>query len=382
MSAVLFVSNGHGEAAIAERIGAELRAAARGPLALEHLPLVGEGAGGEVLRPVGPRRDLPSGGLVAMGNVRNFARDLRAGFALLLAAQIGFLRAGRTRYACTVAVGDVYALLLALLSGVRTVFVGTAKSVYVAPYGAFERRVLRRAARIFVRDRATAERLRAQGVPAEAPGNVIVDLLRDDRVPPPGAWLGVLPGSRLAAYRDGVRLASVVRALGSRRPPVEALFSVAPTLDAERFARALAADGWSVEPGADAFEARAPGAHLVAWNGPLGGLLRRSRLVLGQAGTANEQAAACGVPVAALESGGRMDWYRMRQRGLLGEALALVPSDPEAGAAALAELLADEPRLARMAAAGRERMGEPGGAAAIARAILELADPEPVEGPA
>jgi uncharacterized protein (TIGR03492 family) len=377
MSAVLFVSNGHGETAIAERIGAEVRAAARRPLVLEHLPLVGAGAGGQALVTVGPRRELPSGGLVAMGNVRNFARDLRAGFAGLLAAQVGFLRAARRRYACAVAVGDVYALLLALLPGARSVFVGTAKSVYVAPYGPFERRVLGRAARIFVRDRATAERLRAQGVAAEAPGNVIVDLLSGDGVAPPGTWLGILPGSRLTAYGDGVRLASVVRALGSRRPPVEALFSVAPALDPGRFARALAGDGWAVERGAEGFEARVPGARLVSWGGPLGALLRGSRLVLGQAGTANEQAAACGVPVVALDTGGRLDWYRMRQRGLLGDALALVPSEPEAGAAALAELLADAPRLARMTAAGRERMGGPGGAAAIARAVLELVETRP-----
>jgi uncharacterized protein (TIGR03492 family) len=379
VSAVLFVSNGHGEAAIAERIGAELRAAARRPLRLEHLPLVGEGTGGDVLAAVGPRRELPSGGLVAMGNVRNFARDLRAGFALLLAAQIGFLRAHRKRYACAVAVGDVYALLLTLLTGARTVFVGTAKSVYVAPYGPVERRVLRRALRVFVRDGATAERLRAQGVAAEAPGNVIVDLLRDGGDAPPEAWLGVLPGSRPAAYRDGVRLAAVVRALGARgRTPVEALFSVARTLDPGRFARALADDGWTVRHDrAEAFEARAPGARLVSWSGPLGALLRRSRLVLGQAGTANEQAAACGVPVVALDPGGRLDWYRKRQRGLLGEALALVPSEPEAGSAVLADLLADDARLARMAAAGRERMGGSGGAAAIAGAILEIVEAAP-----
>ncbi|MGP6157202.1 MAG: lipid-A-disaccharide synthase-related protein [Vulcanimicrobiaceae bacterium] len=374
---MLFVSNGNGEAAIAERVAAGVRAAASAPLTLEHLPLVGEGAGGSALTTVGPRRQLPSGGLVAMGNVRNFARDLRAGFAALLAAQIAFLRTNGRRYACAVAVGDVYALLLALLSGARTVFVGTAKSVYVAPYGPFERRVLRRAARIFVRDRATAERLRSQGVPAEAPGNVIVDLLADDGAAPPGPYLVVLPGSRPAAYRDGVRLASVVRGLGSRRPPVEAFFSVARTLDAERFARALGDDGWTVARDGESFEARTPGTRLVSWNGPLGALLRRSSLVLGQAGTANEQAAACGVPVVALDPGGRLDWYRMRQRGLLGEALALIPSQPDAGAAALADLLADEPRLARMAAAGRERMGGPGGAAAVARAVLALVEGEP-----
>jgi hypothetical protein len=63
----------------------------------------------------------------------------------------------------------------------------------------------------------------------------------------------------------------------------------------------------------------------------------------------------------------------MRQRRLLGEALAIVPGEPAAAATAIAALLADEPRLERMRAAGRARMGGRGGAAAIARAVLEPA---------
>ena len=81
--AVLFVSNGHGEAAIAARIAQEARAL--GPLRTEHFGLVGERLGGGAFPDVGPQRAMPSGGLVAMGNVRAFARDLGAGFAGLLA---------------------------------------------------------------------------------------------------------------------------------------------------------------------------------------------------------------------------------------------------------------------------------------------------------
>jgi hypothetical protein len=47
----------------------------------------------------------------------------------------------------------------------------------------------------------------------------------------------------------------------------------------------------------------------------------------------------------------------------------LPPGEVEA-AAALRELLGDGGRRAAMARSGRERMGEPGGAAAIAAAIL------------
>ncbi|GAC1304356.1 MAG: lipid-A-disaccharide synthase-related protein [Vulcanimicrobiaceae bacterium] len=372
--AVLFVANGHGETAIAARIA---RAAAHQSPGFEGdlLPLVGVGDGASPLRLVGPRRTMPSGGLVAMGNVRAFARDLRADFAGLLVAQLAFLRAAKPQYDCCVAVGDAYALALALVAGRPTIFVGTAKSVHVAPYGPFERSLLRRAARVFVRDAPTAALLRRRNVAAEAPGNVIVDLVDANAGRLPGTWLGLLPGSRDAAYGDAVRLARVARELGERRLGLRALVSIAPSLDVGRVARDLRADGWRDDdeldvPGAP-FALRAGAMRLAAWSGELGTLLHSSAAVLGQAGTANEQAAACGVPVLALDDREARSgpWYRLRQRRLLGEALCLVPADPSDAADAIARLLADPLRLARMGAAGRERMGPPGGAAAIARAI-------------
>jgi len=354
---VLFVTNGHGEAAIAARIAAELRA--RAPLATRHFALVGERLGGGDFADVGPQRALPSGGLVAMGNLAAFARDLGAGFVQLFARQVRFLRAARGRYAAIVAVGDAYACALARLAGGPLVYVGTAKSVYVAPYGPGERRIIAAARRVFVRDAATAAALCAQGVPAEAPGNVIVDLLAsDERVD----WRGtprvaVLPGSRERAYADARQLAAVIARVRAGAPQLDAVLSIAPNLDPARFAPALAA------------------GPLRAWPGPLGALLPEATLVLGQSGTANEAAAAAGVPVVALElAGARRDaWYRKRQRGLLGDALLIAPGDEAGAAAAVAALLADPTRRARMAAVGRERMGSPGGAAAIAGAIAELA---------
>ena len=175
---ILFVSNGHGEAAIAVRIAQEIHAL-DGQTRLEHLPLVGLGSPSPVLATVGPRAAMPSGGLVAMGNVGAFARDLRAGFATLFVAQLRFLRAARSQYCVALAVGDAYALALTLLSALPTFFVGTAKSAYVAPYGALERTILRRARRAFVRDEQTPHDLERAGLRnASAPGNVIVDLLR------------------------------------------------------------------------------------------------------------------------------------------------------------------------------------------------------------
>ncbi len=262
---VLFVSNGHGEASIAGRIAEDVRAADAGAV-LDHFPLVGTGLGGATMNEVGPRRSMPSGGLVAMGNVRAFARDLQAGFVGLFFAQLRFLREARGRYDAVVAVGDAYALGLALTARAPVVFVGTAKSAYVAPYGPFERTLLRRAVDVFVRDERTVGELQRSGVDAAAPGNVIVDLLRADAPALAGKWIGLLPGSRERAYEDGVRLARVLRALGERGE-VRGILSVAPTLKAETFARALRDDGWDVRDGDDPqrLHLTCGGATIVGW---------------------------------------------------------------------------------------------------------------------
>jgi hypothetical protein len=355
---VLFVTNGHGEVAIAACIAAALRA--RSEARTEHFPLVGAGLGGRDFAEVGPRRVMPSGGLVAMGNVGAFARDLASGWLGLFAAQLRFLRTGARAYDAVVAVGDAYGCALARSAGRPTAFVGTAKSVFVAPYGPLERAIVGGAARVFVRDAATATALRERGVAAEAPGNVIVDLLASSER---FAWsaplrIALLPGSRARAYDDAERLAAAAAAAAAQVPGVECAISIAPTLDPARFAPVLA---------------RHPA--LRPWPGPLGALLAEATLVVGQAGTANEAAAANGVPVVALElEADRRDaWYRRRQVGLLGDALTVIPGELPAAGAALADLLRDEPRRRRMGGVGRERMGGPGGAAAIAAAVAELA---------
>jgi uncharacterized protein (TIGR03492 family) len=354
---VLFVTNGHGEASIAARIARDVRALA--PLATDHLALVGERFATAEFPDVGPQRAMPSGGLVAMGNVRAFARDLGAGWLGLFAAQLRFLRSLRGRYAAVVAVGDAYAAALTRLAGAPWAFVGTAKSEYVAPYDAVERRIIEPAARIFVRDAATAEALRRCGLRAEAPGNVIVDLLAEERryAWPGAVRIALLPGSRERAYADADRIAEIAALVAARVPGVAAVMSVAPTLEAARFA---------------ALFERHP--ELGVWFDGIGGILADATLAIGQAGTANEAAAASGVPVVALELAGdrRSGWYRMRQERLLADAMVIVPGEPAAAADAIVALLNDPARLARMSAAGRERMGAAGGAAAIARAIVEL----------
>ena len=381
MTRVLFVSNGHGEAAIAERIVRDLHALM--PAAqIDHLSLVGDSRSPE-MREVGPRRTMPSGGLVAMGNVRNLWRDMRAGLLGLIAQQRHFLRAVRGQYDAAVAVGDTYALGMTLRTQAPAVFVGTAKSVSVAPYGPYERGVLARAAVRFVRDEPTAQRLRDDGLDVEPGANVIVDLFapekdarvieaRQNFVPS----IVLLPGSRAGAYADAGFLLGVVRELLLRYPSLGAVLSVANGLDASQFASDAARDGWIVGGASDGVPftlSRDGRVVVIAWRGRLGDVFAGAALVLGQAGTANEGAAAQGIPVVAFSGErGPSRWYRRRQRGLLGEALAVVPRTLPDAATAVAALLDDAQRRGVMGEAGRERMGAPGASRRIAAAIVRI----------
>ncbi len=348
---ILFVTNGHGEIAIAARIAADVRRL--GDVVTDHLALVGAEFSEGDLVTVGPRRGMPSGGLVAMGNIGGFARDVVAGFIPFWLEGVRFLRRAHGRYETVVAVGDVYCLWMALRARMPTFFVGTAKSAYVAPYGRGECRVMRRAKCVFVRDAATQRVVQQCGVAAEAPGNVITDIAQsDERFPWSGeVRIAVLPGSRESAYANAAMIGNALRDVEAQRK-IDVAISIAPGIDEARLLAAL-------------------GLAARVWAGDLGALFAGATLAIGQAGTANEAAAAAGVPVVALaDSARKEDWYRMRQRKLLDGALAIVPSDPSLAAREILALVDDPHRRAEMSSTGRERMGNPGGAAAIARAIL------------
>ncbi len=378
MTRALFVSNGHGEIAIAQRIGSEVEPA----IPCDHLALVGDSIepGSARLTEVGPRRAMPSGGLLAMGNARNIARDVAAGLIAHTIAQLRFLKSVRGRYCAAIAVGDVYALMMALRARApSTVFVGTAKSVRVAAYGRLERAIIAKSSAVFVRDEPTAIALRRRGIAALG-ANVIVDLYDGAGDGPRVAFapqIALFPGSRETAYRDAVTLCRIVRALAVRQEQLGALLSIAPSLDPRRMAEALRADGWTLSENGDAsspFSLTTNDREVVrSWRGALHPLLRGTDLVLGQAGTANEAAAAAGIPLVAVEAG-KPGWYRKRQMALLGDAMLVVDETIGNAAPAILHLLNDPQRRASMASAGRERMGPPGGAKTIAEEVVRLCE--------
>ena len=383
---ILLVSDGHGEAAISGYVADAIRSRDPG-IAVEHLPLVGSASDLGWPPTVGPKRAMPSGGLVTNWNVRNFARDVQAGLVGLLFQQHQFLRAQRERTAL-VAVGDVFCLWMCLASRRPTVFVATAKSDYVSPHSRIERRIMAKANQTFARDAMTARSLQRHGISARYAGNLMMDGVMpsgvDLGVNGDAVRLGVLPGSRgdapqvcAAMY---VRLTVASRMLEPHDQQVQAFFSVAPGVDRVQVLESLQAAGATISQpsleGAVIARSRQSNLELVLVANAFGDVLAASQIVLGQAGTANEQAAGFGRPViAALEPGEtaqKMQWYRMRQKRLLGDALLVVPSKPELFAQAVVDLLGDPVRQAAMSQAGKERMGSAGGSGAVADSVLTL----------
>jgi uncharacterized protein (TIGR03492 family) len=191
----------------------------------------------------------------------------------------------------------------------------------------------------------------------------------------------VLPGSRSDAPENAAAAIRRLRIVAEKLAPkrVQALVSLAPSVPAADMLAACARSGATFEASHErdiAASGRAGPLDVLVVEGRFGDLLLASDVVLGQAGTGNEQAAGLGKPVIASSASSdpaRVGWYRMRQQRLLGGAVAVLPDDDAAFAAGLIDLLADQPRLDAMAAQGRERMGGPGGAAAVAQAVLDLA---------
>ena len=383
MAGLVIVSNGHGEDAIGAALARELHRLAP-DLSLVAYPLVGAGRAYEdaPVALTGPRQELPSAGLT-VHTLDNLIADLRAGWLPMTGRQLVDL--ARMRADALLVVGDLYAQLLAATVRAPARFV-VQPLVSVRQAGAerpplhriamerftlLERWLLaRRADRVYARDEPTAAWLREHGVASAVfLGQPAMDAVAEVT---PGALpatagaflrLALLPGSREHANRSlAVMLGAVER--------LDAVATVA-------WARSAPPDvpGWAWSP------ADAPGARgrlergsrsVLLTDRDLVPALDGAQLALATTGTAAEQAAAAGLPVLSFPvPPEHTRAFLAGQRRLLGPALTVVPTAPDAVAAAVRELAADPVRYRDAARAGRERMGGPGGTRAIARDLVE-----------
>lgn len=394
MKPLLCLSNGHGEDAIASSILQALQYGCPN-LDLTALPLVGLGAAYTRLGIplLYPGKRLPSGGFIYM-DLRQLWRDLSAGLLGLLGEQVRAVqRWQRFSAGHILAVGDIVPLLLAHGTGGTYSFVGTAKSDYYlydamgrpyrwgmgwagSDYLPWERWLWRspRCQGVFVRDELTAKGLQQLGYTVHSCGNPMMDLLMPPPVPSPFTkkTIVLLPGSRAPeAYRNWQQILRAVTPY--RDQPLILLAAVSPSFNLHPLEQCL--EGWQPIP--------SPLPETKAWQ------LGQHQLILSShhfreflhwaeggialAGTATEQCVGLGKPVVTFAGEGPQFTrdFATRQKRLLGDSIFLL-DDPQAAIPTLCKIWEDSALLARVAANGKERMGEPGASDRIAAQLLKI----------
>ncbi|MEO1068447.1 MAG: lipid-A-disaccharide synthase-related protein [Cyanobacteria bacterium J06638_6] len=401
---LLCISNGHGEDGIAVRILKQLRQLPGAPT-LAALPIVGEGRAYEKagIAIQGQTQAMPSGGFIYMDR-HELLRDLQGGLVRLTLAQLKTARDWAKSGGTILAVGDIVPLAIAWQSGAKYFFVGTAKSEYYirndehrlpgrpllegwsgSVYVPWERWLMARprCQGVFLRDQLTADTLQRLGVPALYPGNPMMDELetRADKLArltatfPPASTrltLVLMPGSRAPEAFDNwqrmvVATAAVMKTFGDRQ--IRLLAALAPSLNLAVFKDVLLDAGWQPVAGEYPTFQRGNGV-LVLTTNAFAECLHLADAAIATAGTATEQAVGLGKPVLTFPGPGPQFTYAFAeaQSRLLGPSIVLL-NDPEEVGTALQACLADSSRLQQIAVNGRRRMGLPGAAGAIAKAL-------------
>lgn len=359
---LVVASNGYGEDAMGALLAHRLRLRFE-KAKISAFTLVGSGKayrerGLDVLS---PPSELPSGGIVKY-SLRALLRDIRHGLRKDIEKQIVAWRLLIGRSRAPICVGDVYLMAHTLWGqGLSPLLLATAKSVRLRGHGFYERSLMRRrAVRVWTRDAETAEDLKKYRVDAVFHGNPIMDLALDTSDGDDDPWkeevrprIMLLPGSRPRAYGDVIMLLEAVKRLDERRD-CSYLMVLAPTIDREML---LGGVPYSCD---EEGRIRVGGARVSFYSGPIAVAAKRSNVLIGLGGTANQVSAGLGVPIVSIIERGKLV-----QKKLLGGSEILVPPTAEALADAVFNLLNDPPRMNEMARIGIDRMGGPGAIDAV-----------------
>ena len=348
---ILFVSNGNGEDRIACNLISALKSL-KPDCDVRAFPLVGEGlAYRELGLTVDSNPIFPSSGFLR--SVGAWVKDIRSGLLSHHARQFARLRREVLQSDLTFCVGDFFCLMMgALFSTNPVVFLPTAKSDRFMPHSWIERFFIGRNARlIFARDAETAEALQIKRLPAHYLGNPMMDYLQIvEAIPesfesksPEEKIVGLLPGSREEAYLNLQHLLGVIRVIHAQDPHIKFVMAKASSLEEERLALIpewthLSFKGISVLKDteskcqlfiSDRFE----------------DVVANASLIIGLAGTANEQAIHMGKTVLCFEGfGPQSTLQRFREQSkLMGGGLEILESrDPEYVAEAVCRHLVEK----------------------------------------
>jgi uncharacterized protein (TIGR03492 family) len=352
---------------------------------------------------IGPTQTLPSGGFTYINRLL-LLKDIQAG---LLGLTLRQLRAVR-RYAPTCdlihATGDTVGQTFAYLTGRPFIsFISCLSSLYEGHLRLelVLRQILRspRCLAIITRDPHTAENLKQQGFSKVYFGGIpsldrLVPSGKDLALKPGVPMVALLPGSRLPEalhnFRLQLQLVREIAVLGGDKLQFRA--ALVPKLMAQL--PEMAADaGWHHEqgrlsylPSPGSFD-RTPLAEVCCYDDAFSDIVCQTKLVIGMAGLAVDQAVAIGKPVIQIPGAGPQFTYAFaeaqeRLLGLSAQTIGTEPATPailKQAAHRVIETIADRDYLAACVENGRRRLGSPGASQRIAKIILTHLGMAPAE---
>lgn len=284
MATIRFISNGHGE----DGIACALIRALPSHVNLSVYPMVGEGHAYRALG-LSPRIQqpiLPSGGFLR--RPWDVIRDVWHGLFGQLIRQRRSL--SESSVDCQCVVGDVFALVMACLGNDSpTMFFPTAKSERAIPHSLLEYALIKRyATAVFPRDMDTHEAMMNRGIVSHFFGNPMFDGIESALPPNIDRTIVLLPGSRQESRGNLLRLLEVVAHLNIN-DPWDVLVALSPQFTSEHLAQLIANSEWSMDVCDDGSVLRF-GDRQVMVTHAFFDALHQARVVIGLAGTANEQA--------------------------------------------------------------------------------------------
>lgn len=335
---VLFVSNGHGEDLIAYELAKTLKRQFP-DVKITPFPLVGKGLAyqefleGETQNPI-----FPSGGFLR--TLKDIVKDIKAGLIMHTFHQQKALRQLAKLSDLTICVGDIFCLLMGKLGNASpSVFLPTAKSNLFMPHGFIEKHLMKQYADlIFTRDEETADDLKKSHLPALYLGNPIMDQLseikgsttdskqNENSALPKETIVCLLPGSREEAYLNLNHMLDVASNLQDLDKSIKFVLIKAETMSLGKWEK----KGWILQEKSH-FSFLTNGITKVFISEKFKESIPHANVVLGLAGTANEQAVYLGKTVFCFEGFGPQSTEKRfkEQEKLLGKGLRfLKDKDP------------------------------------------------------
>jgi len=316
---ILFISNGHGEDAIACNLIRAFKNNADG--IIDALPLVGTGSAYDKMgiTPLTQNKRLPSGGFLR--HLRHIKEDIKSGLFKNLTNQREALK--KSNPDIVVVVGDVFCLTFAA-TGTKApcFFVPTAKSNRFMAHSRIEEMIIKKSAKaVFPRDEETASSLKSHGINAHYLGNPMMDHLSptgdDLGYSPDDTVIGILPGSRQEALHNLSHILTVVEVLDNYK------FVAALTADFSMDGLSEYTTDWQLTSDRPMMLTHTPTGKQVQITENFTDVLHISKVIIGLAGTANEQAVFVGKPVICFEGFGPQSTRKrfLEQQKLVGKGL-------------------------------------------------------------